>query len=159
MMETQVQMGTTSTQDSISCLPAEGYDILQGGVGHQYFSSSQPSYLLWRLNSKWVWPRDRSEAPFFHPDPTQSWVLYPRCSMLKILVPNCLCLSSFLEQRLHSSLGEGKRKSKRPDIATPTQSSISKARVSFRNKPLSPASAQRFCPGEETGYKRACSSP
>lgn len=113
--------------------PDEGYGTLQKVVGNQYFSPLTPCCKLYVSLAKSL------EAPFFYPDLIQNWQLYHRNSMLRILMPNCLCWSSFLEQRLHSFLCKGKGQPKRQEMATPTQSSASRAAASFRKQPLTPA--------------------
>lgn len=114
-METQLQMGATRTQALFSYLQGEGYGMFQQGVVQKYFSFSPASYLLQRLNFKWVWPR----GWWLHSSRQTSLRvqfdlrLYHRCNRLRILVNNCLCPSLFLEQRLNSSLCKRERKLKR----------------------------------------------
>ena len=87
---------------------------------------------------------------------TQNRRLQQRCSTLRILVTDCLCPSSFLEQRLHSSLCKGKRKLKQANKKKHRLSHLPRAlllkqqrhsETSHYPRISSRAIPQSFCPG------------
>lgn len=146
-------MYTVDSQEEVDDAPSqELWYLLRRGSPPAYFIP--PSYLLQRLNSRWVQWRG-----LVLPASTwlQSWQrLYLRCSMLRIL--GAQSSSAWLAHRTETLLHQASQEEQRQP---PPPSTCLKTRVSFRkNNTIVPTSnsvamALRFFSDGKVGHQRA----